>query len=137
MTTVTVEATRDDVEAIEALAQNPMEGYDKICEFVRSSAQTFFVRLDGRLVCMWGVIRPSMLSTEGYLWLLATTLDVDHKFMLIRQSQREIQRLLETYGALIGHCALADYRAHKWLRLLGAKFGYPEGPAIPFRIEKR
>ncbi len=90
--------------------------------------------IDDLIVCVWGVMRQSLLSDRGYLWLITTEAAEEHKFLLIRYSQRIIENLLKRYRVLTGECAISDSRARKWMRFLGAEFSQPEGKTIPFQI---
>lgn len=126
------EATLGDVAVAAKLEhQKPLVGY------MTMSDRTYVGVVDGRIVCVWGVMRQSLLSDRGYLWLLVTPAAEDHKFLIVRYSQRIIEQLLKKYNSLVGECALLDERARKWMRLLGAEFGPPEGKTIPFQIERK
>ena len=130
-----VENIISNVVARSRVADVPL-ATSKMLDYVQHSSQIFIGRVDGVIACMWGIIRPSILSGEGYIWLLTTDLAEEHKFLLIRHSQLHIKRLLTSYSILIGDCAIEDVRAHKWLKFLGAKFDFPVGHTVPFRIEK-
>lgn len=102
--------------------------------YMTMSDRTYVGQVDDSIVCIWGVMRQSLLSDRGYLWLLTTEEAEAHKFLIIRYSQRIIENLLKRYRVLIGECAIGDHRARKWMRLLGAEFSSPEGKTIPFQI---
>lgn len=86
-------------------------------------------------VCCWGLIPPSFLSNEAYLWMWTDT-PVKYMFAFIRQSQIQIDRMLEQYDELVGDCVM-NTTAKRYVRLLGGEFGEPKGNVIPFRIRKR
>lgn len=108
--------------------ERPLMGY------MTMSDRSYVGVVDGKIVCVWGVMRQSLLSGCGYLWLLTTEEAEQHKFLLIRWSQRVIENLLQRYTILTGECAISDQRARRWMRLLGATFAGPEGKTIPFQI---
>lgn len=130
------EATMGDVAvilansafAVDATATTALTGY------MVMSDRTYIGLIDGQIVCTWGVMRQSLLSNQGYLWLLTMKEAEEHKFLLIRYSQRIVQKLLKRYDVLAGECVLEDARAQKWMKLLGATFSFPEGKTIPFQI---
>jgi|SRR5215469_2581079 len=92
--------------------------------------------IDDTVVCVWGLISPSIFSIPTYLWLLTTEAAEEHKFIFIRQSRIEMAKMLERNPIIIGHVQIGDVRARRWLKWLGAKFGPYDGWGIPFRIEK-
>lgn len=126
------EATIQDAHDV---AQGPlMKQLTPLIGYMTMSDRTYVGIVDGEIVCVWGVLRQSLLSTRGYLWLLTTEKAEEHKFLLIRWSQRIIENLLKRYSALIGECVIEDERARRWMRFLGATFSHPEGKTIPFQI---
>ena len=93
--------------------------------------------VDDRLLCIWGVIPPTLLSDRAYLWLITTEAVKDHEFILVRRSQIEIKQILKRYKAIYGHCQVGADRSVRWLRWLGATFGEPEGRLVPFVIRSQ
>src|SRR5215467_288715 len=73
--------------------------------------------IDGRLACLWGLIPPTLLSNQAYLWLYTTDVIKEHT-------------------SICGHAIAGADKSIKWLRWLGAKFGEPQGKGIPFRITR-
>ncbi|MBZ5616240.1 MAG: hypothetical protein LAO23_19705 [Acidobacteriia bacterium] len=111
--------------------------FESVDQYIRWSDQTFTVKVEGEVACVWGIIRLSILSGEGYLWFLSAEIAEEHKFVLIRRSQRTIEDLLKMYTKLIGDCLVTDRKAQRWMRLLGAEFDFPVGDLVPFKIERR
>lgn len=119
-----------------------LEGFDpsddmalKIC--LDMSEVVYSASYEGRGACLWGLIPPSLLSDKAYLWLFATDVANDHTFLLARHSRMIVEEMLEEHPILIGHCHLEDTRAHRWLKWLGAEFGFPQNKGIPFTIRKK
>lgn len=102
--------------------------------FIERSSCLRVAILDGELLCLWGLIIPTFLSQEAYLWLHVTEAAREHQFVLVRQSQMEVARLLKDYPTMIGHCEIGEALSIRWLKWLGAIFGEPEGKLIPFTI---
>jgi hypothetical protein len=92
--------------------------------------------IEGKLACIWGIIPPTLMSYQAYLWLYTTDVIKEHQFCLVRHSQRAIEEILEEFPSIVGHAAIGSSKSIRWLRWLGAEFGYPQGTVIPFRIER-
>jgi len=90
------------------------------------------------IACVWGLVPPSLLSSQAYIWLYTTPVAEEHQFLLVRHSQIVIQTILnEHFPILTGHCLYGADRSIRWLRWLGATFGEPTGKGIPFMIRKK
>lgn len=92
--------------------------------------------INGGLACIWGVIPPTLMSNQAYLWLYTTDLIKEHQFTLVRHSQLVIEEILDQYPSICGHAIIGSEKSIRWLKWLGAKFGPPQGTAIPFRITR-
>ena len=92
--------------------------------------------INDKLACIWGVIPPTLLSNQAYLWLYTTDIIKEHSFLLVRHSQRVIAELLDEYPNIVGHALMGSDKSIRWLKWLGAKFGPPCGTGIPFRITR-
>lgn len=101
------------------------------------SAEVWSGWIDDELVCIWGLIPPTLVSTQAYLWMYATHRVGEHKFLFVRHSQRIIEQMLTRYGTIIGHCLVGASDSIRWVRWLGGVFNAPNGPYLPFRIERR
>lgn len=98
------------------------------------TAEFWVGKIDEVLISVWGVTPPTLLSDRAYLWLYATNKVAEHEFIFIRHSQQAIEKLLATYPLIVGHCLVNADRSQRWLRWLGAEFGFPEGNLVPFEI---
>lgn len=92
--------------------------------------------IDNRLACIWGVIPPTLMSNQAYLWLYTTDVIKGHEFILVRHSQLVIDEVLKEYPSIVGHAIIGSDKSIRWLKWLGAKFGSPQGMAVPFRITR-
>jgi len=101
------------------------------------STTAWIGRIDGNIVCLWGLIPPSYLSDEAYLWLNVTEEVARHRFLFVRYSQLEVEKMLEIYPRIVGYTEMANWRARRWLHWLGAVFGEPQDHRIPFVIERK
>ena len=91
--------------------------------------------VDGEFICCWGLIPPSFLSTQAYLWMWAPE-PMKHQFVFIRQSQIQVQKMLKRYETIVGECTMTNYSAHRWLKWLGARFEEPRNGLLPFVIRR-
>lgn len=128
-----VSIRRANVEDAQVIA-GTTSTINPLVSYMTLSDKTYVGEVNGKIVCVWGVLRQSLLSDRGYLWLLTTEEAEEHKFLLIRWSQRIIENLLKHYTILIGECAIDNIQAQRWMKLLGATFTGAEGKTIPFQI---
>lgn len=101
---------------------------------VRSSSHIWIGEHNGELLCFFGLIPPTILSDTAYLWLYNTEAMAGHTIPLIRHSIRARRDWLELYPRIVGHGRVGNDRSLAWLRLIGAEFGEPTGPVVPFEI---
>lgn len=105
-------------------------------EYLAFSAKLYIGAIHGKLCCAWGLIPPTLISDQAYLWLFSTEAVDEYKFLFVRNSQRAIEEMLEEWPIITGFCDLTNARSMRWLRWLGATFGDPIPPMIPFTIRK-
>lgn len=91
----------------------------------------------GKMACCWGLVTPSLLSFETYLWMYHTEVLEDHKFLVARNSQLIIEQILEEYPVIYGHVRADAENSKRWLRWLGAKIEEPIEGMRRFEIRKR
>jgi len=105
--------------------------------WLRTSEEVYLGMHDNEVACVWGLAPPSTISNRAYLWLLTTDLVEQHKFIFIRHSQIAVEGALKRYEMIIGHVAVGNQSARKWLRWLGASIAPPENGMSPFVIKRR
>ena len=105
--------------------------------FVSASAFVYSGIVNDKVVCLWGLIPPTLLSDQAYLWLHTTPAAEEHQFILVRRGQIEMKKMLEEYPKIVGHCEVQATRSIRWLKWLGAKFGEAEGSLVPFIINRQ
>lgn len=94
-----------------------------ILEFCQSlSAEVWVGFVDEKLICCWGLIPPTLLSNQAYLWMHSTPAIRDHQFILVRHSQKIIEQMLDRYEQIIGDCRIGADDSIRWLKWLGAEF---------------
>lgn len=110
----------------------------EILEFCNMlSARVWCGYVAEELVCVWGLIPPSLLSNQAYLWMHATDAIKEHQFTFVRHSQLVMETMLEHHEQIVGHCRNGAADSIRWLKWLGAEFGPADGDIIPFAIRKR
>lgn len=108
--------------------------------FHRTLAQTeeFWAGIiDEEVVCIYGIIPPSLASDNAYFWLYTTPALAGNEFIFVRHSQREVENLLKRYPKIVGHTDRRAKQSMRWLRWLGAVFKETEGGLIPFSIRAK
>lgn len=109
-----------------------------VLEFCQSlSAEVWCGYADGNLVCCWGLIPPTLLSNQAYLWMHSTPAIREHQFLLVRHSQRIIEQMLDRYERIIGDCRVGAEDSIRWLKWLGAEFTESDGPYLSFVIRRK
>ena len=92
---------------------------------------------DNELVAVWGLIPPSLISNQAYLWMHATDAVKDHTFLFVRHSQRMVERMLLHYETIVGHCVISAKDSIRWVKWLGGEFGDYDGQLVPFTIRRK
>ena len=92
--------------------------------------------VDDELICIFGVIPPTLLSDEAYLWSYTFPSVKKFSFMFIRHSQLVIEELSKHYPIIKGETDRYNKNSIRWLKWLGAKFGPPHDGYLPFVIER-
>ena len=120
-----MEMHRNDLSAADLLALDSCLG---------PTSDIWVGYVDGRPVCAWGLVPPTMLSDRAYLWLYASEAVDDYKFLFVRYSQRIVDGLREYFPVIHGVCRTDNTRAQRWLKWLGAEFSLGDANHIPFEI---
>src|SRR5579872_77904 len=87
-------------------------------ECLHRSIEVRYGLIDGKIACVWGLIPPTILSEQAYLWLITTDIIAEHKFLFVRNAQRYVEEALKQYPELIGEVGPAS--AVRWLKTRGA-----------------
>lgn len=104
---------------------------------LKQSDEVWWGTVEAVPLAVFGIIKPSVLSDQGYLWLLTTEIAEQHKFILARHSQIWVREQLRRFEVLHGHCLREARGSIRWLGWLGAIFGTPRGKVVPFMIRER
>lgn len=93
--------------------------------------------VDGKPLCVWGLIAPTFLSQQAYLWLLTSEEIKEYQFIFIRHSQMMVEEMLKEWPIITGHCVVGESKSIRWIKWLGGTFGEPDGKKIPFQIVRK
>lgn len=121
-------------EHLSMLPENEQEAMQR---HMRNSSRVW-VSLAGDLISgCCGIIPPTLLSDRAYLWLYTTEHLAEHPFVFIRYSQRVVEEALREFPLIVGHTKIGATKSIRWLRWLGAVYGEPQGPMLPFEIRAK
>lgn len=116
---LTANLRRQDVAELHALGFSNLHHVVHYC--VHESEWAWAARIDGTLVCIFGV------SPEGAPWMLGTDLVKTHRRNLAREAPRYIRLMLKDHPRLINRVHAANTVAVAWLR----RVGFTLHPATP------
>jgi hypothetical protein len=128
------------ISSIISMTYGPILGLKEadIMNHFQRMGEVYAGYVDDQLVCFWGLMPPSFLSMSAYLWMWCADSKVPHQLVFIRQSQIQVQRMLEKYSSIHGHTEIGNRKAIRWLKWLGAEFtDYPEDGKLPFVIQRK
>ena len=118
----------DHISCLTSIEQETMQ------RAMSNSSRIWVGEIDARIVAVWGLIPPTLMSDTAYLWLFTTPHFTEHTFLFIRHSQRAVQQMLAEFPTIVGHGKVGASRSLRWLRWLGAEFSAPQGQFLPFTI---
>ncbi len=119
------------------LAMLPVLEQESMHRAIMNSTRLWLGQDEGRVLAVWGLIPPTLMSDTAYLWLYTTKHLHQHSLILVRHSQRLVQSMLDDYPTIVGHGQVGARRSLRWLRWLGAEFGEPQGQFLPFTIKAK
>lgn len=139
MKTVIQEAQARDVRELissavgETLSQ---ADFDTFMRVVWASTQMWVGFHDGKFVCVWGLVPPTMISQQAYLWLHVTENITGAEFSFVRKSQIAVKDMLCRFPTIVGHVDRDNIRARRWIGWLGGKLNLrAPGALVPFEIK--
>ena len=117
----------------------PTMDEDGLVKFQQAMAFTTIMwsgSANGSIKCLWGLVPPTLLAEEAYLWLHVIEPVGDYEFAFVRHSQVAIEEALKLFPVIRGHCEAGADRSMRWIKWLGGKFYEPEGRMVPFVIRR-
>lgn len=105
--------------------------------FLRVTPEPWIGFADEAFCCAWGLIPPTILSDNAYLWVYTNEALKGNEFYFIRQSQRWLKAMLEIYPSIYGHAHMDAAQSIRWIKLCGGVFeDFPVDELLRFRIRK-
>ncbi len=93
--------------------------------------------IDGKVVCLIGLVPPTLIADYAYLWMHVTDDLKGNEFIFVRRSQMAIEEALKHFKRVVGHCEVTNKTARKWVEWMGATFDKADGKLIPFTFERK
>ncbi len=110
------------VDMMEALMEYHLDLSPKEREIMLQAARVsrpLYAGMFGEsLLCFVGLIPPTLLSDNAYIWCYVTRDVARHRIAFARYAKRLIAELRQTYPVIYGHCF--DETSCHWLESLGA-----------------
>lgn len=108
----------------------------KLATYFAGSNLVWVGKINDKIVCVYGLMGQCLLQQSAYMWMLHTKALEANKFIFIRHSQCVIEESLKLYDEIHGHVVASNESGKRWLKWLGAEFGYEGDAVIPFVIRK-
>lgn len=112
-----------DADKVEMRAITDMPYLDLVQYAIDRSASSKVARVNGELLCMWGIGAESMLSGVGRPWLLGTDLMYKHPHVFLNGSKQQLQSMLNQYSYLRHYVDKRNTTSIHWLKWLGFEIG--------------
>ena len=100
---------------------------------VKYTKQSWTGLANGRVVCMFGIAQPSILSYAGTPWLLGSEELPKHFRTFLRGNKIYIKAIKKEFEFLENYVDTRNVIAIRWLKWLGFKLN----PAEPYGVEQR
>ncbi|WP_272962327.1 phage protein Gp13 family protein [Alcanivorax jadensis] len=83
-------------------------------------------RIDGEVVCIFGVVGYSLLSNRGAPWLVGSDRMEGGSKAFLRRCRKYAIKMLREYPELANYVDARNATAIRWLKWLGFEFDEPE-----------
>lgn len=120
----------------ELWASNRVTPEEALRAGLRLSTSVWTGMVDGRPICMFGVVPASLLGGVGVPWMIGTTDIERHQHAFLRRCRPHVAHMRRLYTHLANMVDARNRVAMRWLRWLGFRLGepVPHGPdGLPFR----
>lgn len=129
------QADADEMRASHGL--NPMEG---LTQSLALSTHAWAGKLDGRVVCVFGVAPATVLTGDGMPWFVASDDIARHQILFLRFCKPVVHEMLRMYPRLFNWVDARNRKAIRWLKWLGFElhpakpWGYTQMPFHKFEM---
>mgnify|MGYP003672702641 CR=1 FL=1 len=108
-----------DVDKDEVWATSMSSPLEALTKSVKSSEQARTGRVNGEIVCMFGVCRQNLLGMRGSVWLLGTDLLKKNAIRFLRETKQEVMDLSQNFIIIENYCDSRNKITLRWLKWLG------------------
>ncbi|MCG7932113.1 MAG: hypothetical protein N0E44_18945 [Candidatus Thiodiazotropha lotti] len=112
-------------DADEMAALSFSDPHDTVAKSIALSPRAYTLRVEGELVCIFGVGMISMVGPEGAPWLLGTNAIKRHRRVFLELSKPISTYLLSNYAHLRQLVDVRNRLSVRWLKWLGFDFHGP------------
>lgn len=112
-----------DREEVQNMTMLPL--YDAIELAVKSSEKSSVCLSRNKVICLMGIIRPTLLSNIGMPWFLTTYEIEKNKKALLYYPSLILKEMLTDFNKLVGYVDANYIQAINWLKWMGFKVSEP------------
>lgn len=98
---------------------------------VNMSDEVFAGKVNGQLVCIFGIARKSMLSSEGVPWLVGTDLVERYGILVAKRSHSTVRLWRRKYSNMRNFIYVKNVVSIRWLKWLGFTVHEP----VPYGVK--
>ena len=114
----------DRMEIWAATRKTPEEA---LLESMKLTPEPLVGLVDGRVICMFGIAQPSLMSNIGFPWMLGSEEITRHRIRFLRESKKWVQQAHQKYRLLRNYVDARYLPAIRWVKWLG----FEVLPAVP------
>jgi len=114
----------------ELKASSDIDPLDLLKSSVTSSYAAKAGLVDGEVICLFGVVKLSLVSFTGIPWLLASSKLEKHARLFLRGSKLIVSEMRKNHSYLYNFVDVRNKHAIRWLKWLGFSIlpAKPHGP---------
>lgn len=71
-------------------------------------------------ICYLGIVPPTILSDNAYIWMISTPYGEAHPYIFGRYGKKIMETILQKYRVIFGDCF--SPKSVRWLKRIGAEF---------------
>lgn len=107
--------------------------HDTLYKSIHISKRSLAVSVEGKLLYIIGIVKPTLLSDKGIPWLLGTNEIKRHKKVFMRSTYELLKETMAECRELENYVDARNTDSIKWLKFMGFTLDEP----IPFGKEKK
>lgn len=117
--TAAVEIYQISFEQYESMTAD-LSGREVLLSAAKLASEIIVGMYGDEVLAFIGLVPPTLLSDQAYVWMLTTAEGEAHPILLARYGNGFIRTALAKYRVLFGHCF--SEKSARWLRHMGAEF---------------